>query len=95
MALSFFQVNLNYHWVFAWEFSEIIKNIYLQKQAEVWNFIKKGTLAQAFSCEFGEIVKNTFLTEHLWATASVSSTASVKGCSVNSTKPLGNTLEML
>ena len=31
-----------------------------------WNFIKKKTLAQVFSCEFGEISKNTFVTEHLW-----------------------------
>ena len=29
------------------------------------NFIKKGTLAQVFSCEFCEISKNTFFTEHL------------------------------
>ena len=33
-------------------------------------FIKKETLAQAFSCEFCEISQNTFLTEHLWKTAS-------------------------
>ena len=33
-------------------------------------FIKKGTLAQAFSCEFCEILKNTFFTEHVWVTAS-------------------------
>ena len=36
-----------------------------------YNFIKKETLAQVFSCEFCEISKNTFPTEHLWATASV------------------------
>ena len=35
------------------------------------DFIKKETLAQMFSCEFWKISKNTFLTEHLWATASV------------------------
>ena len=29
-------------------------------QAEAWNFIKKETLAQVFSCEFYEISKNTF-----------------------------------
>ena len=28
-------------------------------------FIKKETLAQAFSCEFCEISKNTFFIEHL------------------------------
>ena len=33
-------------------------------------FIKKGTLAQLFSCEFCEFSKNTFLTELLWAAAS-------------------------
>ena len=35
-----------------------------------WNFIKKKTLAQVFSCEFCEISKNTFFTEHLWTTDS-------------------------
>ena len=34
------------------------------------NFIKKGALAQAFSCEFCEIYMNAFYTEHLQATAS-------------------------
>ena len=33
-------------------------------------FIKKESLAQAFSCEFCENSKNTFFTEHLWATVS-------------------------
>ena len=27
---------------------------------EAWNFIKKETLAQVFSCEFCEIFKNAF-----------------------------------
>ena len=35
-----------------------------------WNFIKKETLAEVFSCEFSEICKNTFFTEHLRETAS-------------------------
>ena len=35
-----------------------------------FNFIKKETLVQVFSCEYCEISKNTFFTEHLWATAS-------------------------
>ena len=39
-------------------------------QEKVFNFIKKKTLAQVFSCESWEISKNTFFTEHLWATAS-------------------------
>ena len=32
--------------------------------------MKKGTLAQVFSCEFCEICKNIFFTEHLRVTAS-------------------------
>ena len=32
--------------------------------------VKKGSLAQVFSCEFCEISKNTFSTEHLRTTAS-------------------------
>ena len=38
--------------------------------SEAWNFIKKETLAQVFSCEFCKIFKNFLFTEHLWATAS-------------------------
>ena len=34
-----------------------------------YNFIKKETRAQVFSCEFFKISKNTFFTEHLWTTA--------------------------
>ena len=34
------------------------------------NFIKKETLAQAFSCEVYKISKNNFFTGHLRATAS-------------------------
>ena len=37
---------------------------------EACNFIKKGTLAQVFSCEFCEIFENTLFTEHVWTTAS-------------------------
>ena len=36
-------------------------------------FIKKETVAQAFSCEFCEISKNNFLTEHFWTTFSIRS----------------------
>ena len=32
----------------------------IKLKANVCNFIKKGTLAQVFSCEFCEISKNTF-----------------------------------
>ena len=34
------------------------------------NFIKKGALAQVFSCEFCKNFRNTFSTERLWATGS-------------------------
>ena len=36
----------------------------------LFNFIKKDTLVQVFSCEFCEIFKNTFFIEHLRVTAS-------------------------
>ena len=36
-----------------------------------FNFIKKETPVQVFSCEFCEISKNTFFTEHHWTIASV------------------------
>ena len=42
----------------------------LQVPVSIYNFIKKGTLAQVFSCESCEISKNIFFTEHLLATAS-------------------------
>ena len=38
---------------------------------EVFNFIKKETLAQVFSCEFCEISKNTFLSRTPPVAASV------------------------
>ena len=41
------------------------------KGAEACSFIKKETLAHAFSSQFCEISKNTFFTEYLWMTASV------------------------
>ena len=43
------------------------ENIYARAS---FNFIKKETLAQVFSCEFCKISKNTCFTEHLWAAAS-------------------------
>ena len=39
-------------------------------QALVFNFIKKETLAQVFSCEFCEISENTFFTKQLQTAAS-------------------------
>ena len=40
---------------------------------KVWpaTLLKKRSLARVFSCEFSEISKNTFFTEHVWATASL------------------------
>ena len=38
-------------------------------KCQAWNFIKKETLAQVFSCEFYEIFKSIFFTEHLRTTA--------------------------
>ena len=50
-----------------WEISQNSQeNTYLRisalikLQAQAWNFIKKETLAQVFSCEFCEISKNIF-----------------------------------
>ena len=37
---------------------------------EAYNFVKKETLAQVFSCEFCEISKNALFTERLWMPAS-------------------------
>ena len=46
------------------------------------NFIKKETLAQAFSCKFFEIYKNTCFTEHLQPTASANRTKSFRETSI-------------
>ena len=46
-------------------------------ESQPCNFIKKETLAQVFSCEFCKISKNTFFTEHLWATASITTRSSM------------------
>ena len=39
-------------------------------QASAYNFFKKETLVQVFSCKFYDIFKNTFFTEHLWTVVS-------------------------
>ena len=39
-------------------------------QLSAYNFIKKETLAQVFSCKFCETFKNTLFIEHLWTIAS-------------------------
>ena len=39
----------------------------------VCNFIKKANQTQFCSCELWEFFKNTFFTDHLWVTASLSS----------------------
>ena len=46
-------------------------HFFIKLEAYTCNFIKKETLAQAFSCEFCEIYKNIFFTEHLPVTVSV------------------------
>ena len=38
---------------------------------KAWNFIKKETLAQVYSCEFCETYNSTIFTEHLRMTASI------------------------
>ena len=43
----------------------------IKLQASSYNFIKKGTLAQVFSCEFCEVFKNTFIYRTPLVTASV------------------------
>ena len=50
------------------------KGLFLIKmQAEVWNFIKKETLAQVlFSCKFCEMFKSIFFTDQLQVTPSIS-----------------------
>ena len=51
----------------------LCQSVFLNKiadQAWAYNFIKKETLAQVFSCEFWEISKNTFFIEHLRMTIS-------------------------
>ena len=45
-------------------------DVFCKKRPEAFNFIKKETLAQVFSCTYCEISWNTFFIQHLWATAS-------------------------
>ena len=56
----------------SWKFNKIHRKTPVPESlcCPAGKFIKKGTLAQVFSCEFCEIFKNTFFTEHLWTTAS-------------------------
>ena len=39
----------------------LCQSLFFNKVAGAYNFIKKETLAQVFSCEFREISKSTFL----------------------------------
>ena len=48
--------------------------------SQAYNFIKKETLVQVFSCEFCEISKNTAFTEQVRMTASVFLNLSLKIC---------------
>ena len=54
--------------------SVLKKSLFLIKlQAEVWNFIKKETLAQVlFSCKFCEMFKSIFFTDQLQVIPSIS-----------------------
>ena len=52
----------------------VTASILSKLQVEACNFIKKVARAQIFFREFREISMSTFLTEDLWATASVSAT---------------------
>ena len=49
----------------------LCQSLFFSCTPQAFNFIKKDTLAQEFSCEFCGISKNTFFTEHLRETASV------------------------
>ena len=44
----------------------LCQSLFLNKVPGLYNFIKKKTLAQMFSCEFCEISKNIFLHKTLW-----------------------------
>ena len=59
----FLEISLNSHENSCDRVSFLIK-------LQAYNFIKKETLAQVFSCEFSKISKNTFFTEHLLETGS-------------------------
>ena len=50
--------------IFIWK--DLYESLFLR-----YNFIKKETPAQGFSCEFCKIFKNTFFAKHLWMTASI------------------------
>ena len=57
---------------------------------QIYNFIKKETLAQVFFCEFCEIYKGTFFREHLWATASEGRKYTSVHCNKSAAKPFFN-----
>ena len=48
------------------------RGVLSKKVFQAYNFIKKVTLVQIFSCQFCKTSKNTFFTEHLWTTTSES-----------------------
>ena len=61
----------------------------IKLQASACNFIKKETLAQAFSCVFCKIFNNIFLIQHLRVTASALFTAiRILGLNINYINPL-------
>ena len=61
-------------------------------EVSAWNFIKKETLSQVFSCGFCEEFKNTFFIEHLpWLLLSLSITSGFPMFSVGHRKWLSVT----
>ena len=62
---TFFEEHLQWLLLNFFTLSPVCFPLITQKWPQACNVIKKGTLAQVFSCEFGEIFKNTFFKEHL------------------------------
>ena len=53
-----------------WQESTCAWVSFLSCRSQVYNLIKKETLAQRFSCKFLKMFKNTFFPDHFWMTAS-------------------------
>ena len=48
-------------WIFAkFTVKHLCQSLFNKLQAETYNFVKKESLAQVFSCQFCQISKNTF-----------------------------------
>ena len=44
----------------------LCQSLFISCRPQAWNFMKKGTLAQLFSCEFCKTSKNILFIEHFW-----------------------------